>query len=126
LQFYNWGVTDLLPYLVISKKQALLHSVIRDNNITIMQLNLLKAIKSTHRNPISRVLHLMGLSLYIVGFSLLAGYYLGSLGISPIIGIILFPIAIGLFLIGHKIEGNLRAMTLIILLKYLRSKLGFR
>jgi hypothetical protein len=126
LQFYNWGVTDLLPYLVISKKQALLHSVIRDNNITIMQLNLLKAIKSTHRNPISRVLHLMGLSLYIVGFSLLAGYYLGSLGISPIIGIILFPIAIGLFLIGHKIEGNLRGMTLIILLKYLRSKLGFR
>ena len=116
----------MLPYLVISKKQALLHSVIRDNNITIMQLNLLKAIKSTHRNPISRVLHLMGLSLYIVGFSLLAGYYLGSLGISPIIGIILFPIAIGLFLIGHKIEGNLRAMTLIILLKYLRSKLGFR
>jgi hypothetical protein len=126
LQFYNWGVTDLLPYLVISKKQALLHSVIRDNNITIMQLNLLKAIKSTHRNPVSRVLHFIGLSLYIIGFTLLAGYYLGSLDIpSPIIGIILFPIAISLFLTGHKIEGNLRAMTLIILLKYLRSKLRF-
>jgi hypothetical protein len=89
-----------------------------------MQLNLFKAIKSTHRNPISRVLHLIGLSLYAIGFTLLAGYYLGSLAVlSPIIGIILFPIAIGLFLTGHKIEGNLRAMTLIILLKYLKSKL---
>jgi hypothetical protein len=91
-----------------------------------MQLNLFKAIKSTHRNPISKVLHLIGLSLYAIGFTLLAGYYLGSLNIlSPIIGIILFPIAIGLFLAGHKIEGNLRAMTLIILLKYLKSKLRF-
>jgi hypothetical protein len=91
-----------------------------------MQLNLFKAIKNTHRNPISKVLHLIGLSLYAIGFTLLAGYYLGSLNIlSPIIGIILFPIAIGLFLTGHKIEGNLRAMTLIILLKYLKSKLRF-
>ena len=96
----------------------------RDSNITIMQLNLFKAIKNTHRNAISRVLHLIGLSLYAIGFILLAGYYLGNLDISsPIIGIILFPIAIGLFLTGHKIEGNLRAMTLIILLKYLKSKL---
>jgi hypothetical protein len=91
-----------------------------------MQFNLFKAIKNTHRNPISRVLHLIGLSLYVIGFSLLAGYYIGSLDIaSSIIGIILFPIAIGLFLTGHKIEGNLRAMTLIILLKYLRSKIKF-
>jgi hypothetical protein len=89
-----------------------------------MQLNLFKAIKSTHRNAINRVLHLIGLSLYAIGFTLLVGYYLGSLDIlSPIIGIILFPIAIGLFLTGHKIEGNIRAMTLIILLKYLKSKL---
>jgi hypothetical protein len=91
-----------------------------------MQFNLFKAIKNTHRNPISRVLHLIGLSLYAIGFTLLAGNYLGSLDIpSSIIGIILFPIAIGLFLTGHKIEGNLRAMTLIILLKYLRSKIKF-
>ena len=92
-----------------------------------MQLNLLKAIKSTHRSPISRVLHLIGISLYIVGFVLIVDYYLGSNRVngssfSPLYGIILFPIAISLFLIGHKIEGNLKAMTLIIILKYLRSK----
>ena len=89
-----------------------------------MQLNLFKAIKNTHRSPISRVLHIVGLSLYVVGFTLLVGYYLHRLDISsPIVGIILFPIAIGFFLTGHKIEGNLRAMTLIILMKYLRSKI---
>jgi hypothetical protein len=93
-----------------------------------MRLNLLKAIKNTHRNPISRLLHLVGLSLYIVGFILIADYYLSNnLNISsPIYGIILFPIAVGLFLIAHKLEGNLRAMTLIVVMKYLKSKLGFR
>jgi len=94
-----------------------------------MRLNLLKAIKNTHRNPISRLLHLVGLSLYIVGFILIVGYYFDSSSLnisSPIYGIILFPIAVGLFLIGHKIEGNLRAMTLIVVMKYLNSKLRFR
>jgi hypothetical protein len=46
----------------------------------------------------------------------------GDLHTNPIIGIILWLIAIGLFLTGHKIEGNLRAMTLIILFKYLKSR----
>ena len=94
-----------------------------------MRLNLSKAIKNTHRNPISRSLHIVGLSLYIIGFILTVDYYFNSdsLNISfPIYGIILFPIAVGLFLIGHKIEGNFRAMTLIVVMKYLNSKLRFR
>jgi FtsH-binding integral membrane protein len=93
-----------------------------------MRLNLLKAIKSTHKNPISRTLHLMGLSLYIAGFALIVCYYFDNsvATSSPVYGIILFPIAVCLFLIGHKIEGNLRAMTLIIIIKYLRSKLRLK
>ena len=94
-----------------------------------MRLNLRKAIKNTHRNPISRLLHLIGLSLYIVGFILIVGYYSDSDSLnisSPIYGIILFPIAVGLFLMGHKIEGNLSAMTLIVVMKYLNSQLRFR
>ena len=86
-----------------------------------MQLNLLKAIKSTHRSPISRVLHLVGISLYISGFILIVDYYVDNTvsrsSSPPLYAIILFPIAIGLFLTGHKIEGNLKAMTLIIILK---------
>jgi len=55
---------------------------------------------------------------------LIAGYYFNNLNFSSVIyGIILFPIAVGLFLIGHKKEGNLRAMTIIVVMKYLRSKL---
>jgi hypothetical protein len=40
-------------------------------------------------------------------------------------GIILWMSAIGLFIIGHKIEGNLRVMTLVIIYKYLRSLLRY-
>lgn len=89
-----------------------------------MGINLLKAIKSTHRNPVSKILHLIGLSLYVIGFILITGYYSNNLNISsPIYGIVLFPIAVGLFLLGHKKEGNLRAMTIIVIMKYLKSKL---
>jgi hypothetical protein len=91
-----------------------------------MRLNLLKAIKSTHRNPINRGLHLTGLSLYIIGLASIATYFLdnGSNNLSYAInGLILFPVALGLFLTGHKIEGNMRALTLIIVMKYLSSKL---
>jgi hypothetical protein len=78
---------------------------------------------------VSRGLHLAGLCLYIAGFIQLAGFCLGSNSqdISLLIsGIILFPVAIGLFLAGHKIEGNLKAMTLVIIAKYLRSKMVFK
>jgi hypothetical protein len=38
-------------------------------------------------------------------------------------GIILWMSAIGLFIFGHIIEGNLRAMTIVIIYKYLKSLL---
>ena len=90
-----------------------------------MKLNFSKTIRNTHRNPVSRALHLVGLSLYIAGFTLLVIDYFGRT--SPNISfypfsLILFPIAVMLFIAGHKIEGNLRAMTLIVFIKYLRSK----
>lgn len=85
-----------------------------------MPFSLAKAIKSTHRDPINRILHLIGLSIYVIGLTLAIGYFLG-LNTNPITGLMLWSIAICLFLIGHKIEGNL-AMTLNIFFKYLRSK----
>ena len=86
-----------------------------------MPFSLLKAIKSTHRNPINRILHLIGISIYATGIMLILDYFLG-LNTNPITGIALWLVAIGLFLTGHKIEGNLRAMTLIIIFKYLKSR----
>ena len=86
-----------------------------------MPFSLVKAIKSTHRNPANRILHLIGLPIYATGITLIAGYFL-NLNTNPITGLILWLVAICLFLIGHKIEGNFRAMTLIILFKYLKSR----
>ena len=67
------------------------------------------------------ILHIIGLPIYATGMTLLLGYFIG-LDTNPITGITLWSIAIGLFLTGYKIEGNLRAMTLIILFKYLKSR----
>jgi hypothetical protein len=38
-------------------------------------------------------------------------------------GLALWLTAINLFIVGHMIEDNVRAMTVIILFKYVRSKL---
>jgi uncharacterized membrane protein YGL010W len=86
-----------------------------------MSFSLLKAVKSTHRNPANRILHLIGMPIYVIGLTLVAGYFL-DLHTNPIAGMNLWLIAICLFLTGHKIEGNLRAMTLIIIFKYLKSR----
>jgi uncharacterized membrane protein YGL010W len=87
-----------------------------------LAFNLLKAIRNTHRHPINRILHYIGLPLYIVGISMIASYVIDQ-NTNPISGLVLLIIAISLFLIGHKVEGNLRAMTLIILFKYLKVRI---
>ena len=92
-----------------------------------MKLSIYKAMRSTHRHPVSRGLHLAGLSLYLAGLTQLAGFYFGSNSQDRsllISGIMLFPVAIGLFIAGHKIEG--RAMTLVVIVKYFRSKITFK
>ena len=86
-----------------------------------MPFSLVKAIKSTHRNPVNRFLHLLGIPIYATGIMLILDYFVG-MKTNPITGIALWLIAICLFLAGHKIEGNLRAMTLIIVFKYLKSR----
>jgi uncharacterized membrane protein YGL010W len=86
-----------------------------------MPFSIVKAIKSTHRNPANRMLHIIGLPIYVTGITLIVGYFL-NLNTNPITGLILWLVAVSLFLMGHKIEGNIRAMTLIILFKYLKSR----
>ena len=86
-----------------------------------MAFSLIRAIKSTHRHSTNRILHCIGMPLYVIGITLVVGYFT-DLHTNPISGIILWLIAICLFLTGHKIEGNLRAMTLIILFKHLKSR----
>ena len=66
---------------------------------------------------------MIGLPIYITGITLTLGYFLG-LKTNPISGVTMWSIAICLFLIGHKKEGNLRTMTIIVFFKYLRSKIS--
>ena len=86
-----------------------------------MPFSIVKAIKRTHMNPINRMLHRIGAPFYIFGIVMIVGHFLGTSDFNLLTGIILWSIAVGLFLTGHKIERNLRAMTLIILFRYFSS-----
>ena len=77
--------------------------------ILTMQFSLMKAIKSTHRNPVNRMLHCIGAPLYIFGILMIIFQTLGFNKFN--------------FLMGHKIEGNLRAMTLIVFLRFVNFRL---
>jgi uncharacterized membrane protein YGL010W len=89
-----------------------------------MPFSIVKAIKSTHMNPINRTLHCIGAPFYIFGIVMIVGHFLGARDFNLLTGIILWSIAVGLFLTGHKIERNLRAMTLIILFRYFSSTIA--
>jgi uncharacterized membrane protein YGL010W len=86
-----------------------------------MRFSLLKAVKNTHRHPANIILHAIGLSLYALAIlTILLGYFMGETT-NPFFGLILVVVAITLFLLGHRIEGNLRATTWVILFKYLKA-----
>lgn len=85
-----------------------------------MKINLLKAIKNTHRHPINIILHCIGLPLYILGIYFIIVYFMNQ-NVLILHGITLLVCSISLFILGHKIEGNLRAITIVVLYKYLKS-----
>src|SRR5436190_22504118 len=84
-----------------------------------MTFSLKKAIKSTHRHPINKILHCIGAPIYIAGIALILVNLLFSIK-NPHLAypIIMCCNAVGLSLLGHRIEGNLKAMTLIVFFKY--------
>jgi uncharacterized membrane protein YGL010W len=84
-----------------------------------MPFSLRKALKSTHRHPINRILHCIGAPIYIAGIALILDDLLFSIKYPNLAyPIIMYCTAVGLFLLGHRIEGNLKAMTLIVLFRY--------
>lgn len=88
-----------------------------------MSFNLFKAIKNTHKHPLNITLHIIGFIAYFLGLSFIILYF--DHNISKVItGIFCIITAIGLFLIGHKIEGNMGANSIIILLKYIKYKMN--
>jgi predicted membrane channel-forming protein YqfA (hemolysin III family) len=85
-----------------------------------MRFSLLKAIKNTHRHPANRLLHVIGLLLYAVAIMMISSSLLNT-NVNPFASLFLFMVAIALFLLGHKIEGNVRATTWVVLFKYLKE-----
>jgi hypothetical protein len=91
-----------------------------------MRFSLIKAIKNTHRHPANRILHAIGLMLYFLAvLMILTGYFMDK-SANPFNSLILLGVAIALFLLGHRIEGNLGATTWVILFKYLRANIENR
>jgi len=86
-----------------------------------MRFSLIKAIKSTHRHPANKILHSIGLFLYAVAIIMIISSYFLKTPLNPVILILLFFVAITLFLIGHNIEGNIKATTWVIVFKYIRA-----
>jgi len=80
-------------------------------------------MRSTHRHPINRMLHVVGLLLYTSGFYMLISHSTGQHDLHPVSLLAIWFTAIDLFIAGHVIEGNVGAMTLTILIKYIRFKL---
>jgi uncharacterized membrane protein len=90
-----------------------------------MRFSLLKAIRNTHRHPANRILHAIGLSFYIIAILMILDYLFNK-DINPFTILILFALAIALFLLGHAIEGNIRATTWVIIFKYLKANMNNR
>jgi predicted membrane channel-forming protein YqfA (hemolysin III family) len=86
-----------------------------------MRFSLLKAVKNTHRHPANRVLHIAGLLLYAAVAILIISGSLLKTNVNSFASLFLFIVAIGLFLLGHKIEGNIRATTWVVMFKYLKE-----
>jgi|SRR5919107_2491710 predicted membrane channel-forming protein YqfA (hemolysin III family) len=86
-----------------------------------MRFSLIKAIKSTHRHPANKILHGIGLFLYAVAIIVIISTYLLKTPLNLFIIALLFVVAITLFLFGHNLEGNIKATTWVIVLKYIQA-----
>lgn len=77
-----------------------------------------RILKNTHRHPANRALHLAGLPIYLAGLAKIAGFFIG-LQTNPIEGVLLWMLAVSMFVSGHMIEGNVRSMTPVLLFRVL-------
>jgi uncharacterized membrane protein YGL010W len=90
---------------------------------------ILKIIKNTHRHPANQALHSIGAPFYVVGFLVMLGHFAGielqqqqettttTTGLAA--GATMWLAAIAMFVLGHKIEGNVGSMTPVLLFRLL-------
>ena len=79
---------------------------------------ILKIIKNTHRHPANQALHSIGAPFYGIGLAMVLGH-LAGMQTNPAVGGAMLLSAIAMFVLGHKIEGNLRMMAPVLLFRFL-------
>jgi branched-subunit amino acid ABC-type transport system permease component len=86
---------------------------------------ILKIIKNTHRHPVNQALHCVGAPFYAVGLGMTLGY-LAGMQTNFAAGSAMLLAAMTMFVLGHKIEGNLGMMAPVLLFRFLRATLSRR
>ena len=79
-------------------------------------------VKSTHRHPANRALHIAGAPVYAAGVVMVAGYLFNT-GTDAILGAMLWSAAIAMFVAGHAIEDNVMSMTPVLLARLVKRSL---
>ena len=80
--------------------------------------SILKIIKNTHRHPVNQALHSIGAPFYGLGLAMILGHLAGIHTNLAAAGAMLLG-AMAMFVLGHKIEGNLRMMAPVLLFRFL-------
>jgi hypothetical protein len=87
---------------------------------------ILKIIRNTHRHRANQALHSIGAPFYAVGLVVMIGHLAGiqeqqgtATGLAA--GATMWLAAIAMFVLGHKIEGNVGSMTPVLLFRLLLS-----
>jgi hypothetical protein len=80
--------------------------------------SILKIIKNTHRHPVNQALHSIGAPFYGLGLAMILGH-LAGIQTNLAAGGAMLLAAMAMFVLGHKMEGNLRMMTPVLLFRFL-------
>ncbi len=86
---------------------------------------ILEIIKNTHRHPVNQALHSIGAPFYGLGLVMSIGH-LGGIQTNIAVGSTMLLAAIAMFVLGHKIEGNIRSMTPVLLFRFLYTMVSGR
>ena len=81
-------------------------------------LIIVKILKNTHRHPVNQALHSIGAPFYGIGLAMTLGH-LAGMQTNLAVGCLMLLAAIAMFVLGHKIEGNVRAMAPVLLIRFL-------
>jgi hypothetical protein len=84
---------------------------------SVMQI-IVKILKNTHRHPVNQALHSIGAPFYGIGLAMTLGHLAGMQTNLTAGGAMLLA-AIAMFVVGHKIEGNVRSMAPVLLFRFL-------